>query len=186
MRKNILFGLAFISAIAVLSSCGGKTPAEPKPAAEAEPCEIVIGNKIDDDNGYWSWNYLVALDQVVTSGTTVYKLGIKLKYDSDYILAIYDDNAGEPGVVLAQTAPQTGVIGWNEAAVTTPVLLSAGSKYWLVSITGFDSITDNTDSGIVKYKSYLYTTAASSGMPGSLTGWNDNSGRTKVYATSCR
>ncbi|MBN2755277.1 MAG: hypothetical protein JXR81_10530 [Candidatus Goldbacteria bacterium] len=181
MKKSILFVLVSVFVIAMFSACADDSPASP-----GASCGIVIGDKLNNENGDWSEDYLVALDQVIASDTTVYKLGIKLGADSNYILAIYNNNAGQPGSVIAQTAARSGTTGWNEADLTSPVSLTAGSTYWLVAITDTVSITSNEDSGIVKYYSYLYSDAASLGMPGGLTGWNDNSGRIKVYATSCR
>ena len=47
-------------------------------------------------------------------------------------LGIYDATGpnGGPGVLKAQTAAFTPVLGWNTRVVTTPVSIPAG-KYWL-------------------------------------------------------
>lgn len=182
MRKYILFLLAFAVVISLLPACSDQNPTTPQPTQ----CVIVIGDKLDDEDGSWSPDYLVALDQVVTSNTTVHKLGVKLDNTANFILAVYDDNAGAPGAVLAQTAPQSGAAGWNEAAVTTTASLTGGSKYWVVVITDVGAVASNDTSGEVQYLSYSYSTAASSGMPGSQAGWSNFGGRTKVYAKSCQ
>jgi len=181
MKKFILFVFVLTAVTAFFIACGDKSPAAPK----ADPCGIVFGDILDDDISYWNSDNLLALAYTPDSGKEINRLGVKLNADTNYILAIYDDNSGEPGDVLAQTSEQSGITGWNEAALASPVLLSAGVKYWVVSIAESAPIKANGSLG-TSYYSYSYSDAASLGMPGGLTGWVGNGGRIKVYATTCQ
>jgi hypothetical protein len=63
---------------------------------------------------------------------TVNKLRIKVSTDGNIKVAIYADNAGEPGALLsALNTDQAVVAGWNDVTLSTPVNVTNGTVYWI-------------------------------------------------------
>lgn len=62
-------------------------------------------------------------------------------------MALYTDNAGNPGTLLSESGPQAAIVGWNTVEIPDTATQLAGS-YWIAA---------NTDSGV----GYSYDTGAS-------------------------
>ncbi|MFH1383206.1 MAG: hypothetical protein ABIH70_10035 [Chloroflexota bacterium] len=81
------------------------------------------------------------LDKYTASATgTVTNIGIKAIRGGNVKVAIYSDNAGQPGDLLAAVNTDSPVVaGWNSIPITaTPVTL--GTVYWLAYISDTPSI----------------------------------------------
>ena len=81
-----------------------------------------------DDSG--NGNLLIAQQAYLQQSGTLQSLSFYVATASGQLrLGVYNDAAGNPGTLLAQTNAFTPVVGWNTQNVT-PVTLPAGS-YWL-------------------------------------------------------
>jgi hypothetical protein len=104
---------------------------------------------------------LVAQQATVTQGGTVQTLSFYVTQAAGKLrLGLYRANGpnGGPGTKLAETAELTPVAGWNTAAVTTQVNLTAGS-YWLAYLTNSNSLRfRHATSGSGKWYSVSYGT----------------------------
>jgi hypothetical protein len=86
--------------------------------------------------------------------------------DGSLVLGIYDATGagGGPGVLKAQTASFTPVVGWNTQNLITPVALPAGN-YWLVYLPSSSALAFEVDQTTGSYWSAPEPFGA---MPGSF------------------
>lgn len=87
--------------------------------------------------------------------------GIRLKSNgaANVKVAVYADDAGEPGALLGYSASTAIASGWNAVPLTASVVLSAGS-YWLASICDASGKTlRNATGGTERYASMTYANA---------------------------
>ena len=92
---------------------------------------------IDD---YGNANLLIAQQADLGQSGTIQSLSFYVTSTSGQLrLGIYADAGGRPGILLAQTAAFTPVIGWNTRNVITPVFMPAGS-YWLAYLPQSNSL----------------------------------------------
>lgn len=73
-----------------------------------------------------------------TLGAYIYQEGS----GNPFKLAIYADNAGSPGTLLAYTAEFYGVgsIDWEDAALNTSISIVSGTYYWLAFAVKTDAV----------------------------------------------
>jgi hypothetical protein len=108
-----------------------------------------------DDSG--NANLLVAQQANLPQNATVQSLSFYVATAGGQLrLGFYSDNAGNPGMLLAQTATFTPTVGWNTQAVQTPVLLPAGT-YWLAYLPQSNSMHYRVESsGAGRGASYTF------------------------------
>jgi hypothetical protein len=98
-------------------------------------------------------------------------------------LGIYDATGagGSPGVLKAQTASFTPVVGWNTQNLTTPVALPAGT-YWLAYLPSSSALAFEADFTTGSYWAAPYTFGA---MPASFptTGASGGTSHWALYAS---
>lgn len=75
--------------------------------------------------------FMLAGKAQLAQAATINSLSVYVKTPSGQMrLAIYNDNGGKPGALIAQTNAFATAYGWNTAAVLQPVAMQPGS-YWL-------------------------------------------------------
>ncbi|QTH43644.1 hypothetical protein J4772_04200 [Cohnella sp. LGH] len=94
-------------------------------------------------------------------------------------MALYSDNSGNPGTLLAETPEITLFNGWNQGTIPSTAL-TEGTPYWLVFVL---SQTGNvlTYNPPVQYTSYTYPTSLPAAAP---TGLTSNGGTYAFYASN--
>jgi len=121
-------------------------------------------------NGHGAGMIVASLFTMGAASGTVTSLGIDIStalIAGDHtVIGIYSDNSSAPGSLLGQTAEMTGLTGtgWKTATLTTPVHLTANTKYWI----GFNGDWSNkvyyTSSGPAN-SAYYQTPGYSSTLP---------------------
>jgi|GEM_PF-5295196 len=87
---------------------------------------------------------------------TICNIRIKLSGSSNIRVAIYSDNAGAPGTILAQSGSVACVAGWNVIPIAATAL-SAGN-YWLASQSLTTNVVlRNADAGSFAYNASPYS-----------------------------
>lgn len=90
---------------------------------------------------------LMSQPAVLDHPATIQSMSVYVSAGSGNLrLGIYDDIGGYPKDLKAETAAFASSIGWNTAAVQTPVALPAG-MYWLVIATDNSGVTFKMDNG---------------------------------------
>ncbi|WP_391572443.1 hypothetical protein [Cohnella sp.] len=94
-------------------------------------------------------------------------------------MALYSDNSGNPGALLAETPEITLYNGWNQGTIPSTAL-TEDTPYWLVFVL---SQTGNvlTYNPPVQYTSYTYPTSLPAAAP---TGLTSNGGTYAFYASN--
>ena len=90
----------------------------------------------------WS-NYLPAFKYVCNTTGELISIGIELTGagTNNFRLAVYNDNAGKPANLLAETGSNSMSTGWNDINLTG-VTFNAGTTYWLSLQQGSASTPD--------------------------------------------
>jgi hypothetical protein len=89
-----------------------------------------IGTGVNYDN--YINGYARAFQFTASASGTVSKVGLNVRTASgNVITAIYDDSSNSPNNLLGASASTAAASGWNDLALTTPVYITSGSKYWL-------------------------------------------------------
>jgi hypothetical protein len=134
--------------------------------AEFDTSAYVFGTSDAESGGTGSSNSesadYIRCVQVTPVAGTVKKLGINVESGTPNCkLFLYDDNAGSPGNLVAQTNgfAITGA-GWNEAPTTTNPAVTA-TTYWLGVVTDGNLTIRYTGTGAMKYESVAYASAPS-------------------------
>jgi len=106
--------------------------------------------------GGWATGYVRAWKFTLSASGTITAIGANWYSGSNkghIMMALYSDNGGRPGTLLAQT-PSTAVqtaAGWQDVAVNTSYYATAGT-YWLA--VQFDSASIDTAGGTPYARSY--------------------------------
>jgi hypothetical protein len=149
-------------------------------------CTAVFGNYNTLVGGSLATNYISAGQYLASASVTLKSLSVYCTGPCQCILAVYAYNVGSPGAVLAETGVVTCVTGWNTFTIPDTTVTS-GTNYYLAAITnasGGAPQADNSYSGNDKYVSYLWATAAASGI-GTHAGWTFDSSYYCMYASQC-
>ncbi|HRU38576.1 MAG TPA: hypothetical protein P5511_01765, partial [Candidatus Goldiibacteriota bacterium] len=97
-------------------------------------------------------------------------------------MAVYADNAGEPGNIIFQTGEITAVTGWNTADINNPVHLEKG-RYWLaVQVSNTGTAVDADSSAGLSSRTFAM---AYSAFPGSLPAGNSTTNCFTIKAAYC-
>jgi len=100
-------------------------------------------------SGYFRWGKFTA---IATGSMTEFRL--KAGVNANVRVALYSDNAGQPGTLLNSVASTGVVIGWNTITFPSTDIVS-GTTYWLAHITettgGVQYVTE-TGTGNSAYK----------------------------------
>ena len=95
-------------------------------------------------------------------------------------LGIYEDNAGSPGALLAETAVFDAAPGWNEQITTSTPTLEAGT-YWLAFLSDDNNLEVGVEAGTGISRNINYTFAA---LPNTFPGSSTNeTANYSLYAT---
>jgi hypothetical protein len=110
------------------------------------------GLTIVGTNSSYAYSGDIYADQVTLSNTVGISLSVNVSNSSPVTgqvrLAVYADNGGVPGILVAQTSPQPTVIGWNAVSLSN-IYLPAGT-YWIAHMFSNDTyVTYNTTGGNV-------------------------------------
>lgn len=121
----------------------------------------LIGN--DDKSWYNDPRYPVrnylAVQKFTAIAGTLGEIRVKCRCNGNIQVAIYSDNAGSPGTVLAYVMGVSVVSGWNTIPLNTTVNLSAAS-YWLAFVVDTTALLCRNESGGVdRWVSFAYGTA---------------------------
>jgi hypothetical protein len=86
-----------------------------------------------------NWNGTIYGQQVVPTATgLVTAIGIQTSAadTGNFVLGIYADNgSGYPGTLLTQTAQTSLAKGWNVINLVTPIIVNAGTPYWIAGLS---------------------------------------------------
>jgi PKD repeat protein len=137
-------------------------------SALVDPGTIRIGETtVFGGNDSGNGNLLLVQDATLSQAATIRSLSFYVNAASgDLRLGIYDATGpgGGPGALKAQTNTFTPVVGWNTAAVITPVSLQP-ANYWLAYLPSSSALNFATNFSIGSYK---YATFAFGPMPASF------------------
>ena len=148
----------------------------------------LLGKDGSDYNAAQSAGYFeLEKFQAVKSGTLA-----SIKVHSIYLsgkikVAIYADNAGSPGALLAAASEASIVSGWNTISISGSVAIVSGTYYWLAHNTDTESLLSAKSSGgtalykSATYSSFSFPDPAGSGFTGDsytyfVYGWGAESG----------
>lgn len=110
-------------------------------------------------------NYLLGLSIAVPADGHLKKVGLIMSGAVSAQVAIYTDNAGNPGALVASIPGTALVAGVNEIPLSTPVALTAGTYWFMVNYNAVGSPTSGTTSVTCKYISLAYGTAPPNPFP---------------------
>jgi len=114
-------------------------------------------------------NYYNALRYQAASNMTVNQMKIKISLAGTGKMkcAIYSDNAGNPGNFLMGTNELSNLgTGWQTFSLTSPLSLTSGSYYWLVSWrAGNYSIASDSAVGVNNWGSLTYAASWPTNLP---------------------
>lgn len=130
----------------------------PTQTPTATGCFFFGGNHVDY-NAIYQGSHAVVSSFYVPSQSGIYVTALVHlnNYNTGYQfnLAVFTDNGGTPGTLIAQGSPQAMQVGWNSMPFP-PTALSAGTTYWLsfkqsddVSVSSFGIETDSNQPGHV-------------------------------------
>lgn len=139
----------------------------------------LLGNDDREYGTHWETvNYLQARVFTAVPGTLA-EIRLKGAISGNVQVAIYSDNAGSPGTVLACRMAVPVVVGWNTIALNTTVNLSA-ANYWLAWVSDRDGIMyhDRLPGTGYRYTPLAYGSAfpdnphmATNGSQPAIAGW---------------
>jgi hypothetical protein len=118
-------------------------------------------------------NYLLGSTLTIGATITVTKLGLFTTASAvgpHFQLALYKDNAGAPGALVAFTPSTALAQGQNEIPVTAPTAVAPGT-YWLMGVydVGAQICADAITTNKIDYISLTYGTALPNPFPASPT-----------------
>ncbi|WP_405361500.1 Ig-like domain-containing protein [Kitasatospora sp. NBC_00085] len=128
-RRRIAALLAALSTAAALAAGPGAAPAA---AATATLGSTAVGPSTDsDDSNYLNASrYVTGAAGGTVSSISVYVGAVDAAPDNQFQAAVYRDNAGSPGALLASSGSATLTAdSWNTVPLTAG--LSANTPYWL-------------------------------------------------------
>lgn len=99
------------------------------------PSSYGAGATASGETGTHAPNFLIAQEVTLSTDITLSALGIGLDSGSgNVVLAVYEDSAGAPGALLAQTGSEAVSAGSNEVDLSgADVSLTAGT-YWIAKV----------------------------------------------------
>lgn len=124
---------------------------------------VAIQKLIGNDDKSWSTtpataNTMTVLRFAAIAGT-LGEIRVKCRCNGNIQVAIYSDNAGSPGTVLAYAMAAPVVAGWNTIPLNTTVNLSAAS-YWLAFVVDTTNLIWALSTGAtMRYESLSYGNA---------------------------
>ena len=103
-------------------------------------------------------NYLLLTKWTATASGNLNQVRIKCGAPGNVKVALYADSSGSPGALRgANNAGQAAVVGWNTINLSSPVLVSAGTTYWLAFISDSACVSYVAGSGTLAYKPAAYS-----------------------------
>lgn len=194
MRKSFMIFSVLLVLCFVLFSCSNNDSGS-DPSAIVTPvptqCGVtVFGYETDANEGTGitatcNADYILANIFTASSSGRIDELRVKLNASSNFIAALYEDNGGEPGSLLASSGVISGTAGWNIADITD-INITLGTKYWIGVITQAKSYIMNSGSGNSEMVfSYPWSSASTTGI-GTHSGWSAHSYKGIGYAYGCK
>ena len=117
----------------------------------------------------WSGNYIFGIPISISTGGTLTNFGTWSLNNTSYMrMALYADNQGQPGNLVASTASTLMTIGKMEIAPSSSVTLAAGT-YWLMAVYDRDTLVAVDWNNYVNNIRYYYS-AYTNTLPSPLTG----------------
>ena len=130
-------------------------PVACRPKGPANLEARLLGNVIGVGEKTWAGASIGAnsltLNKFTAVAGTIINIRIKCSNTTNIKVALYADNAGAPGTLLASSASTACVAGWNVIALTASAVLSA-ADYWLAVVSDTaNRIYRSTSGGTCKY-----------------------------------
>jgi hypothetical protein len=119
------------------------------------------------------WGYLNGSLAPLATGGALNSLSVYVGNTSGTAhlrLALYADNGGSPGTLIAQTNPVTAQVGWNSIYTTTTQAISAGN-YWIVAQTDDPNTVYRMASGMSGTNAVGWAAQPYGPFPPTATGW---------------
>ena len=108
----------------------------------------------DDDIGA---NYISTIRFQATATGKVTEFRLKADGNANVKVAIYADNAGEPGDRLAKNDTGQAVVdGWNTLTLEANLDITSGTYYWLAINSDAAHVGCHTTTGVLRYKAATY------------------------------
>jgi hypothetical protein len=105
-----------------------------------------------------SENFVLYQFTAVTTGTCS-QVRVKVSNSVNVKVAVYTDNAGEPGARLAKQDTSTAcTIGWNRIALEDNCSIVSGTVYWLAFNSDATQVGYDLTAGVMRYKAGTYST----------------------------
>ena len=121
-------------------------------------------------DGSASPNFLLGSQLVVPQDSTLVNFGVDIRVAGPQMkLALYTESGGEPGVLVAETAPRAMVVGVTEIH-TDAIPLPAGN-YWIMAVYDATASVGFESGGAweVKYISHTFASALPANYPAATT-----------------
>jgi hypothetical protein len=148
-------------------------------------CTIAFGNYSTGTSGGWNNNFLIAQQHTAGSNTVISSLSLMVDGATNYCIALYSDNSGLPGNMLAWTGVQyASAAGWATASIPGTAV-SSGTAYWIAVETESVMIHGAIGSLPVTYVSYPFSSIISTGLPASPAWPTTFGSQIYTYAISC-
>jgi hypothetical protein len=148
----------------------------PTPSTLITIGDTTIETSVDYGNGNLVAMQSANLNQSATIQSLSFYVGSP---GGNLVLGIYADNAGVPGLLVAQTAAFTPAAGWNTASTTSNPTLAAGN-YWLAYSPSSSTFAFRiTSGGQYLVEPFTYTGS----LPSSFTSTSGNAFHWSFYAT---
>ena len=121
----------------------------------------LIGADDGDIDGSHAGGYFILIKFAAVSSGELSEIRVKCSDSGNLKVAIYADNAGEPGTRLAKLDTSTAVVaGWNTLALESSVAVVSGTSYWLAFISDAQSVGYDITTGDRRLKAATYATFA--------------------------
>jgi hypothetical protein len=180
-------GVAVLTVNQALSSVSNPTPtatSAPTPTPAPSGGSTIVGDSnVEGSNGGAYSNFIIGSRATVPQTCTTSTISIYSgSSGANAKLAIYSDNSGALGSLLAQSSPIALGAGWNTASLSSATL-SGGSRVWLVWLcdkdlaNGMRYATSSANQGFYVWQPY------SSGFPTTISGPVYTNGIYSIYAT---
>jgi hypothetical protein len=140
----------------------------------------------------WSSSFIVAAQFTAGSAANITDLYYRRQGDvaGAVALALYADNGGKPGTLLASGQVSSDAATWYDVPITPAVAVTSGTAYWIVSVCENDGVA-NCNSGCGQsslYAAYSWSTYLADGFSADLSSQSWLTWRATVlnYAVSCQ
>ncbi|MDP2402196.1 MAG: putative Ig domain-containing protein, partial [Actinomycetota bacterium] len=125
------------------------------------PVNLLLGADNVASSGNHGANHLIMDRWTATESGSLSEVRVKCGASGNVKVALYADVSGSPGQLLAANHSGRAVVsGWNTLTLSEPVLVEAGTNYWLAFNSSASAVNLRHAPGSgarIRYKSFSYS-----------------------------